>query len=68
VLVLPARGAPKDADVTHTVARRAGEYRASTLAEPTTERGIGEARGVIIGVLYVEHQAMSRRVYQPFEC
>jgi hypothetical protein len=47
--------------------RCTSEYRASTLAEPTTERGVWETGRIIVRTLEIEHEVMSRRAHETFE-
>ncbi len=50
------------------MARRTCEYRAPALAEPTAERGVRESGLKITRVFHVEDEAVSRCLYETFEC
>ena len=56
--ILPTRGAPKDAYVRRTVARRALEQRTSFPAKPATERGVWKASRALARGLEVEDEAV----------
>jgi len=50
------------------MARRTGEYGASSLAEPATKRGIRDSTWILICTLQVEDEAVPRCTYETFKC